>query len=111
MVYLNIIDPSPISDIFANILLMIPVGNEKFDNSEYQSYEVKNITFRELSTTRITEIKVLITDPAGYPVAFDNDNVNIHLIFTNEPEVYKIKKLKICIFIKKYKSKCPTIIG
>jgi len=89
MIYLNILDLSPVHETYTNILSVVPISNMKSDNSEYQTFEAQNITFRELSITRITEIKTTIRDHTGNLIPFENDNVTAHLIFTNQPDTYK----------------------
>jgi len=89
MIYLNIIDLSVVSETYSNILSLIPVENNKSDLSRISKLSDTRYDIRELSMTRVTEIKMVIRDHAGNIAAFDGDNVLAHLIFTNQPNMYK----------------------
>ena len=79
--YCNIVQPSPIGEIFSNILGVIPISK---NDDIYVLKEFKNKSYYELSNSEISEIEINFRSHDGSLIEFSGDqNVIVNLEFTN----------------------------
>ncbi len=84
MIYSDLVKPSLISSEYTNILRIVPVRKEE-KNMEYQSFEFKNVEFREISNKFVNIINVQVRSHSGELVPFNSNFLSLHLFFTNNP--------------------------
>jgi len=85
MIYCNIIKNSIIGNEYSNLLRIVPIDQN--NKRSHQTVDFKNITFHEIANYLVNRIKIEIRDHSGNIVNFENNNINLHLYFTNEPQI------------------------
>ncbi len=82
MIYLDCIEQTLVSGKYTNILKFVPVKKGK-DETECQTLEFKTVEFRKLAKMRISEITAEVRGPSGKLIQFDNNQLGLHLFFSN----------------------------
>lgn len=85
MIYTDLIKNSIINEKYTNLLRVVPI--EQNITTSYQTVDFKNITYHEISNYLIDAIKIEIRDHSGQLIQFQNNDVNLHLCFTNTPNI------------------------
>lgn len=85
MIYCDIIKNSIIGNEYSNLLRIVPIDQN--NKRSHQTVDFKNITFHEIANYLVNRIKIEIRDHSGNIVNFENNNINLHLYFTNEPQM------------------------